>query len=198
MSKPLSPYPMVLLGALVLSGCPTALPSNQKAPNMPAATPASTSTVSPRSLLTSLTDLILETREVRDITPGRLEATMGQRVDRWSDSHFGFVGAATAEWRYAMEVQHASMHGALADFSFQPATFGTMPAVRPLCDFDYDAMAARLIAAGFQHRTAYAEHGRPLGEHFTRDGLTAMLTVRIAGDAPGAVGPKCVTAVSLR
>lgn len=198
MSKRPSRYPLALLGSLVLSGCATAIPSNQKAPNMSAAPPASSSTLSPRSLLTSLTDLIVETRRVSDISPERVQVTMGRPVDRWSESHFGFVGAATDEWRYVMDVDLASMHGAIADFSFHPVVRGSFPAAKSLCEFDYDEMAARLVAAGFQHSTAYGEHGRRLAEHFKRDGLTAMLMTRIAGDTPGAVGPKCVTAVSLR
>lgn len=198
MSKRPAPYRLVLLGGLVLSSCATAIPTNQKAPNMPSATPASGSTLSPRSLLTSLTDLIVETGRISDITPERLQVTMGQQVDRWSESHFGFSGAATAEWRYFLEVKLATAQGPVVHFMFTPSMSGTYPSAAPLCELDYDAIAARLTAAGFQHATAWGEHGRRLAEHFTRDGITAMLTVQIAGDSPAATEPRCVTAIHLR
>ena len=199
MSTESSPrHALALLGSLALSGCAqTAVSTPAEAPPMSAPVAASTATPDARSLLQSLLDLIVATPRVQDVTPDRLGAAMHQTVQSWGPSHYGFGGTLTGEWRYALEVDQASMHGPRLDFSFVPATAGTTPVATDICAYDFDAVAALLTASGFRHETRRGEHDRVIDDRFLRDGQTVTVLTRGESDVADKATHRCVVSVIL-
>lgn len=187
---------LALAGSLVLSACAhSTTASNEPAAMSPSAVPHAPDAP---TLLKSLLGLIRDTHRVQDITPERLRAHMGQGLEPWGPTRFGFRGDLTPQWRYIGDVDVGRRLAPGMEFAFVPTEPGGNPDTADICGFGFHAFDRALREAGFDTAPHFGEHGQVLWHDYMRDGLRVQVMFRGAATARTTAADACVTSVVLR
>ena len=190
----------LLAACVALPACsraPLSAPSKEE-PAVTTAPPSATATQPPQAgaVLRRVLDLIQGSHALADLTPARVEQTMGIRLERARDgsARYGVGAALDPPWSYTIELDATAPDAAKFAFNFTPASADA--AMTPVCQLDYDAFGQRLEALGFTRTPYNAEHGRLVKEWFDKPGL--RVSVYPQGESDGAAEHRCVRTVTIQ
>lgn len=112
--------------------------------------------------------LIDSIHTVDDISPAHIEKVMGVKVElnAQEPNKHGFGGKLTEAWSCGFGSLTDASARLMLCFDDQPHAHADLA---PICKLDYDGYSKFLAGAGFKKSPHYADHGRILFFHFTRD-----------------------------
>ncbi len=165
-------------------------------PAKPGQTPA---TIDASTLLEGLLRLIEGSKDTSDFTPQRLEAELGVPIQAANEANWGGSQRLTKDWWVHVMVSPNPLSGQrtfVLDFGPEPPE--SSPAMTTICTMDMKMFGQRLIKQGMKHETMQGEHGMPLSERYTRQGIGIDVTPRQESDEPEALrAHQCVKMVHI-
>lgn len=135
------------------------------------------STRTTEQIVDGLVDLVVGVGSSAELTAESVGRAFGLDLQQYDNGDVGSYGLLTPTRSFALRL-HADQAGIphlRLSFHYKNNDSASEP---PAAEMSLDRFARRLEESGFDHRTQWGEHGRRLGEDFTRGHLKlqVMLT----------------------
>ncbi|WP_158884130.1 hypothetical protein [Rhodanobacter sp. L36] len=162
------------------------------------ASPATHSSLTAKQALDRFVELIRTTNVVQDVTPDRLQQTIGVPINIETPEHYGYGQALSGEWAFSVERQIPSSGHPEVSLSFDPLP-GKDASSKDICDPDFAHVTGALEHMGFARHSMRGEHDRWLFDYFERVGMRVEVYPFVShSDTGEPIGPNCVRRVLLR
>ena len=108
-------------------------------------------------LLTSLLDLVRNSRSIEDFTPEKLHEVTGMTIEFANDGseRYGFGERLTPDWSYGFGVDKSLSQGPRFELSFNETVPGSGRPMTGICQIDFEKFASALESMGFTREPYY-------------------------------------------
>lgn len=180
-------------------GTSTMTTTESTAPEPQPDTKAIQSKLTAEQVLLRLLQAIRGSDSIDDFTPDYLSKNFGIDFITYERGHA--VGEQlTKDWWYGLDKDDKAPLGALFTLSFRPNINNSYPDMTEICQVDFEKFASELEVMGFSRSKNYVEHGRYVGDSFSKPKMQIEIIARSEKMKlpPGEIGHGCIESIFVR